>query len=105
MEMLELAAKACGLPEYGWMGPNFMYVKDNTFTNWNPLEDDGDALRLAMTLKLRIIPGMDIHPYRRVEVSRLLQEYAAFVPWGDDIMAAVRLAIVRCAANIGKEMP
>lgn len=54
-ELLEFAAKASGLPECGWMGPAFMYVKENTFTDWNPLEDDGDAFRLAVKLNLCVI--------------------------------------------------
>lgn len=47
-ELLELAAKAVKLPECGWVGPAFIYVKDNTFTDLNPLTDDGDALVSAV---------------------------------------------------------
>lgn len=50
-ELLELAAKAAQLPECGWMGPAFMYVEKNTFTEWNPLTDDGDLYRLARAVK------------------------------------------------------
>ena len=58
-DLLEAAAKACGLPECGWMGPAFIYVKDNTFTDWNPLADDGDALRLAVRLNISVFPYDD----------------------------------------------
>ena len=100
-ELLELAAKAVELPECGWMGPAFMYVKDNTFTDWNPLTNDGDALRLAVQLRLVISPNdvtvMVYEPstMRRGEVYELV---------GADPYAATRRAITRAAAEIGKAM-
>jgi hypothetical protein len=42
-EMLELAAKAVGIPVI-WM---------QTTGRWNPLEDDGDAFRLMVALGIR----------------------------------------------------
>jgi hypothetical protein len=102
-ELLELAAKAAGLPECGWMGPAFMYVKDNTFTDWNPLTDDGDALRLAVKLR------MDVEPWIHGDsaCSRVLcQEVLIDEPhYGDDPERATRRAIVRVAAEIGRAMP
>ena len=53
-ELIEDAALSCGLPECGWMGPSFMYVKDNTFTDWNPLTNNSDALQLLNDLELDI---------------------------------------------------
>jgi hypothetical protein len=53
-QLIEDAAEAFGLPECGWMGPAFMYVKDNCFTDWNPLADKGDAVSLLLKLKLRV---------------------------------------------------
>ena len=99
-ELLELAAKAAELPECGWMGPVFMYVKDNTFTDWNPLTDDGDALRLAVLLDMSV----DVAFYESSSYA-----YAGDSPrvwavelWRDDKRAATRRAIVRAAAEIGK---
>ena len=100
-ELLELAAKAVGLPECGWMGPAFMYVKDNTFTDWNPLTDDGDALRLAVVLKMRI--GINSIPVGYVVVMSddpLRKDTHELI--GDDPYAATRRAITRAAAEIGK---
>jgi hypothetical protein len=100
-ELLEFAAKAIGLPECGWMGPAFMYVKDNQFTDWNPLESDSDALRLAVKLGLQIVhysvtsKGPD-----RVNAGR----NGSPIPYGDDPYAATRRAITRAAAEIGKAM-
>jgi hypothetical protein len=80
-ELLELAAKAAQLPECGWMGPAFMYVKDNQFTDWNPLTDDGDALRLAVQLGLKVPTKHD--------------DWIVKDPY-----AATRRAIVRAAARL-----
>ena len=51
-KVLELAAKACGKDLKGWHfdGQLFWRRPDpalNTVEHWSPLEDDGDALRLA----------------------------------------------------------
>ena len=50
-EQLELAAKACGLIIVDASHPVSLYVaRDGCCggVRWNPLTDDGDALRLAM---------------------------------------------------------
>lgn len=101
-ELLELAAKAAGLPECGWMGPAFMYVKDNTFTDWSPLTDDGDALRLAVKL------GMNVEVNLDDECTRILDEFSRVMlrqmHVDGDAGAATRRAIVRAAAAIGENM-
>lgn len=79
-ELLELASKACGLEEAK------MRIE---FNQWNPLEDDGDALRLAVKL------GMFMRQLVR-EIPR--SEYVA------DPYAATRRAITRAAAEIGRNM-
>jgi hypothetical protein len=93
-ELLELAAKAAGYrlewdgdPE--WWKP--MYYEGKTYHSFNPLEDDGDALRLAVKLKIDVKP-----------------DYTYEGPWEDggklrDPYAATRRAIVRAAAKIGEE--
>ena len=53
-ELLELAAKAAGLKEYGFMGGSFVHVEDNTFVEWNPLTDDGDKYRLIKKLEISV---------------------------------------------------
>ena len=95
-ELLELAAKAISLPECGWMGPAFMYVKDNRFTDWNPLTDDGDALRLACRLHINVFIYHD-------ETSTATLGVVA-KNWGS-VEANTRRAIVRAAAEIGRVMP
>jgi hypothetical protein len=51
-ELLELAAKACG-----WVGVPDKWrniCSSGRNTEWNPLTDDGDALRLAVKLGLAL---------------------------------------------------
>ncbi len=100
IELLELAAKAAGM-RYS--------------ANWNPLDDDGDALRLAVKLRIEIKHSVGIvtasvdkcyHRYTLREspvASELLceEEY----PFKRDEMVATRRAIVRAAAEIGRAMP
>ena len=99
-ELLELAAKAAGISGSWFEDCNHMireFVFDRRFGIktktglWNPLTDDGDALRLAVKLNLL---------YGKV-FARSVAEYHED---GDDIYAATRRAIVRAAAQIGKEM-
>lgn len=64
-ELLELAAKAAGLnltycPAWGCMAKELQDSKGKYFdaeTCWHPLTDDGDALRLAVALKIEIRLG------------------------------------------------
>ena len=61
---------------------------------WNPLEDDGDALRLAVKLDLTIY-GPGSHP------GVLVKTADAHTTYSDD---CVRRAIVLAAAAIGQAM-
>jgi hypothetical protein len=105
-ELLELAAKAAGIEcwrtfiDEKW-GSGFLMAGKL----WNPLTDDGDALRLAV--KLNLIVGA-YGSY--VSVCRT---FAPKVNYQDEITvwhsevnndpyAATRRAIVRAAAEIGK---
>lgn len=66
---------------------------------WNPLADDGDALRLAVKLRLHVSVFADSigigMPSRGYEESK----------WVGNPYAATRRAIVRAAAEIGKSKP
>ncbi|CUJ51972.1 hypothetical protein [Achromobacter xylosoxidans] len=104
-ELLELAAKAAGMPLGGWepcAGGFFTYSHrgSDERKTWLPLTDDGDALRLAVKLNL----WLHVEEYgasaRRAGGAWLGCE--AHLHGG--IEAATRRAIVRAAAAIGKEM-
>jgi hypothetical protein len=66
-----------------------------TITEWNPLTNDGDALRLAV--KLQMVVG--IYPTKTNVTADgvFLEEFH-----GNNPSSATRRAIVRCAAEIGK---
>ena len=64
---------------------------------WNPLEDDGDALRLAAKLDMKINISQGNVQVRYKEDTPLV-----FVRTGIDKNEATRLAITRAAAEIGK---
>jgi hypothetical protein len=108
-ELLELAAKAAGLVGYEY------YAEDDgawecmacdpggsSSAYWDPLTDDGDALRLAVKLDMKVfhaaksayaIPSHD-------GVGMEVQD--RYIDAGGDKYAATRRAIVRAAASIGQ---
>jgi hypothetical protein len=107
-EMLELAAKAAGirgcyasLDEFpDWMtahdGEGVYYTSSQA---WNPLTDDGDALRLAIDL------GLSMRVLEKcVFVELRLSQYSALETYGDDPYDTTRRAIVSVAAEIGKDV-
>ena len=102
--LLELAAKAAGLVYDHRYGIVFSEDEDgNTLeTQWNPLTDDGDALRLAVDLQL----GISVPPVSdgRVGVVTFYGPIISIVeyPKNGDRHAATRRAIVRAAAEIVK---
>ena len=67
---------------------------------WNPLTDDGDALRLAV--KLRVTPHIDSN---MTEAEAATQVEGGFFsePHIDDPYAATRRAIVRAAAAMASK--
>jgi hypothetical protein len=98
-ELLELAAKACGLKNTSWWeavdNPPFpdacgvCYLVDgDPYPKWfNPLVDDGQAFQLAAKLKML------------VDFSGASNEIGGKA----DPLAETRRAIVRAAAEIGKQ--
>lgn len=102
-ELLELAANAAGYRiTFGASGDP--YIKDGINTRaWNPIIDDGDALRLSVRLKLQIIPGT----YNKDEFvafdSGVGSAYE-YLHFQQDDYAACRRAVVRVAAEIGKRI-
>ena len=103
-ELLEKAAKAAGLTLIWPRDPSTYEIVDgvsprrpDTWDNWNPLTDDGDALRLACALGLvvdcsRPSAGLPFYSHEFRETG------AASVAEG------TRRAIVRAAAAIGEKL-
>jgi hypothetical protein len=95
-ELLEFAAKAAGI-EF-----SDGYFWSNNGDAWNPLADDGDALRLAVRLRMCVEPwGSGAAAVVTVNNRALVAE----PHYGDDPERATRRAIVRAAAEIGRQMP
>lgn len=120
-ELLQLAAKAAGIQlEFRvlvWSkGLEYPCYVDNDSVSecakyepvirWNPLTDDGDALRLAVKVgawpvRGRVIPG----DWSETNFIRVVVDGVRFDEmFTDDPYAATRRAIVRAAAEIGKEV-
>lgn len=103
-ELLELAAKAAGFNlEFRKSGLVAIKGEASLGPSWNPLTDDGDALRLAVNLKIGIgciVGRTDAVAYYFDDTNMIRIEE----PYGDDQQAGVRRAIVRAAAKIGKAM-
>jgi hypothetical protein len=105
-ELLEAAAKAAGIEVriYHDMvverGTDCVCVDHRGF-KWNPLTNSGDAFELAVKLRLTVNCSYD-------EVALCGQEFTQKEVFlernGEDPLAATRRAVVRAAAEIGKEM-
>lgn len=106
-ELLELAAKAAGYDtSHPWNSerltltpPVIALCIAGESTAWDPLTDDGHALRLAVKLNMDL--GLN-HPEACIKAD--IEDNWITEPWGSDPYAATRRAIVRAAAEIGKCM-
>jgi hypothetical protein len=101
--LIELAAKAAGITvrwhEKSLYGPTMEIMDDESGgPPWNPLTDDGDALRLAVKLLFEIDMGHGGIAIRHATGIKVLEVF------NHDPYAATRLAIVRAAAAIGEKM-
>lgn len=113
-ELLEAAARAAGLTlewtssnDFGDTFEPFCWLRrsgphnrrDGDGKVWNPLTDDGDALRLAVKLGIEV---RDVHQYDRAcaYLPTSMQEFWEHA--GPDPYAATRRAIVRAAAALAE---
>lgn len=103
-ELLELAAKAAG--QEVWTDIDGNLYSGEPERCWNPLTDDGDALRLAVRLAIDVNHGGFVVVAERRAVFDTPEVGAAerFIS-SDEAYAATRRAIVRAAAEIGRAMP
>lgn len=107
-ELLEKAAKAAGYTGIisfgGYVGVMVPCnpVGTSKFQRWNPLTDDGDALRLAveMGMEMDLLTGDKVATTVWYE-SPTVGAWKVHEPHGTDPYAATRRAIVRAAASIG----
>ena len=123
-ELLEFAAKANWFSElddvsirWGDTDQCILYIHaDNQDHNgldreyrWNPLEDDGDALRLAVKLDIGMTSKKN-HAYEKYTSVAVFNEGQSRITekhklHSGDAEKATRYVIVRAAADIGKSIP
>ena len=98
-ELLELAAKAAGT-EIQWDQLEHVWYRETEDypgnPEWNPLTDDGDALRLAV----KVLNW----PHGGSAFNNAVNAMYAVGQLSKDPYAATRRAIVRAAAAIGEEI-
>lgn len=112
-ELLELAAKAAGIDGKWELDHN--YIQERWYFNvpynnqgmltgfeWNPLTDDGDALRLAVKLHM-CLDTFDVDEEEHTVAWKTLSNECRENHNGDPY-AATRRAIVSSAAEIGRQM-
>lgn len=104
-ELLEMAAKAAGY-QVEWVKNSGCYYRceeEIGREQWDPLEDDGDAFRLAVKLMLSVTIGPC--QVQAVSISGALRgEFPKEDAIYQDMGIATRRAIVRAAAEIGRAM-
>lgn len=106
-ELLEQASKAAGY-DIDFESPvNGFYVNGYDENGdpsawWNPLTDDGDALRLAV--KLGMMLDDVTKGYMSGHIVAVSDGGTCYEPREPDPYAATRRAIVRAAAEIGKSL-
>lgn len=102
-ELLELAAKAAGIElDFTIRGdfPPYYVNERGGHSSWNPLADDGEALRLSVNLEIDVSHYQDAH----VVDAFHAEAGTCSVDYNGDRYAATRRAIVLVAAEIGKAM-
>jgi len=108
-ELVELAAKAAGIEIHSYdpisdriYTPRSLPMLEGSYLHtWNPLTDDGDALRLAVKLCLFIqinTASATAWLWRGEHWFEKAEDYEK------DMSATTRRAIVRAAAEIGRSM-
>lgn len=106
-ELLELAAKAAGLKHVDYTGVDYdgrlgiVLVDDigRHCGEFSPLTDDGEALRLAVSLGIHMAFYGD-----HIAVQQTKTKMITAQARDGDMFGATRRAIVRAAAEIGKAM-
>lgn len=104
-ELLELAAKAAGYTNFEWefdVSLPRIYNPSGFMTGWNPLTDDGDALRLAAKLEIDIEFHVNVEAIAWCRMANGEQRHVTKEHGLS--MEATRRAIVRAAAEIGRNM-
>ena len=99
--LLEMAAKACGIEIEQCTCTDVPFRRKDNRQHWTPDTDDGDSARLRTALEISVNWFDDV-----VECSNddtlVIELYADH---SGDKDAALRLATLKLAAEIGRRMP
>lgn len=95
-----------------WTDPstqaNYLVKDGAILRRWEPLEDDGDSLRLAVQLELGVVCKRNSDPYERntsvVTNPYCVHQIRIAEPHMGNPEAATRRAIVLAAARIGSAL-
>jgi hypothetical protein len=106
-ELLALAAKAAGVKYYGQCDDGTLLLEGMSPDNvdWNPLADDGDALRLAVACKIDVCHGDQYVETLFGKDRASVAVVAEYFRREEHRVESARRAIVRAAAEIGRRMP
>jgi len=100
-ELLEMAAKTAKIHIVGFSLSAFGVMAERADGGWwDPLDDDGDAFRLALELEMPIHPARVWKSYRADVPGGFLEASRDVTPLSDP--SATRRAIVEVAAEVGK---
>lgn len=110
-EEFALAAKAAGAKwsDYSDGTTDHWIIEhpDGVWRKWEPLDNDGDALRLAVLISKKQA-GLALFLPDLEDPFCIAKDYMGKI-WGSDSsvnpLAATRLAIFRAAVEIGRRMP
>jgi hypothetical protein len=99
-ELIAAAAKAAGYKFYD--DTDMLLDENGDVTSFDPLHDDGDALRLAVKLKMDVTVGQSVKVVCVANDGATSSRIVLLLD-GEDQYAVTRRAIVRAAAEIGKK--
>ena len=103
-ELLEFAAKAAGYKvNSDGFGGFTVPTRRGACREWNPLSDNGDAFMLATDLKMRVMQR-PLDECVTVFAGDMFGTVMTRERYKCDNYSAVRIAIVRAAAEIGRDM-
>tara|TARA_B100000408_G_scaffold130853_1_gene115925 strand:+ start:2010 stop:2354 length:345 start_codon:yes stop_codon:yes gene_type:complete len=104
-KLLEMAARAAGAEKvtiqlYNGLERDSFWLDSS---EWNPIEDDSDAFRLAVELGIGFIPDYEVG---EVNTTYMIGRYGYNTneEFESCPLSATRRAIVRAAAAIGKQL-
>ena len=107
LELLAMAAKAAGY-EIEWVRNSGCYYrceKDASREQWDALDDDGDAFRLAIKLDIHIKRYEGATTCQELLSRKSFTEHDHWSANENDPLKSTRRAIVCAAADIGRRIP